>query len=61
MGSSFGGARQRVDLPLFVDLFMRGKYKLRELISGEVGLDGLNDAYARLERGEVRRSVLRLG
>src|SRR5439155_21699636 len=60
MGSSFGGARQRVDLPLFVDLYMQGKYKLRELISGEVGLDGLNDAYARLERGEVRRSVLRL-
>jgi S-(hydroxymethyl)glutathione dehydrogenase/alcohol dehydrogenase len=58
-GSSFGGSRQRVDLPMYVDLFMQGRYKLRELISGEVGLDGLNEAYARLERGEVRRSVLR--
>lgn len=58
-GSSFGGSRQRVDLPMYVDLFMQGRYKLRELISGHVGLAGLNEAYERLQRGEVRRSVLR--
>jgi S-(hydroxymethyl)glutathione dehydrogenase/alcohol dehydrogenase len=58
-GSSFGGSRQRVDLPMFVDLFMEGKWKLRELISREVELEDLNEAYARLERGEVRRSVVR--
>jgi len=58
-GSSFGGSRQRVDLPMYVDLFMQGKYKLRELITGEIDLAALNDAYARLERGEVRRSVIR--
>ena len=60
-GGSFGGSRQRVDLPMYVDLFMQGKYKLRELISGQVGLAELNGAYERLERGEVRRSVLRYG
>jgi S-(hydroxymethyl)glutathione dehydrogenase/alcohol dehydrogenase len=48
-----------VDLPLFVDLFMQGKYKLRELISRQIGLDELNHAYELLERGEVRRSVVR--
>jgi S-(hydroxymethyl)glutathione dehydrogenase/alcohol dehydrogenase len=58
MGSSFGGARQRVDLPMFVDLFMAGRYKLRELVSRRVGLEDLNEAYAALERGEVRRSVV---
>jgi S-(hydroxymethyl)glutathione dehydrogenase/alcohol dehydrogenase len=60
-GSSFGGSRQRVDLPMFVDLFMEGRYKLRELISRRIGLDELNDAYAALERGEVRRSVVVYG
>jgi len=60
-GSSFGGSRQRVDLPMFVDLFMEGRYKLRELISREIALGELNDAYAALERGEVRRSVVRYG
>ncbi len=59
LGTSFGSARQRVDLPLFVDLFMQGKYKLRELISRQIGLDELNHAYELLERGEVRRSVVR--
>src|SRR5215210_3689783 len=30
-GTSFGSTRQRVDLPMIVDMFMDGKYKLREL------------------------------
>lgn len=58
-GSSFGGSRQRVDLPMFVDLFMEGKYKLRELISQTIELKDLNHAYAQLEAGDVRRSVIR--
>jgi S-(hydroxymethyl)glutathione dehydrogenase/alcohol dehydrogenase len=57
-GTSFGSSRQRVDLPMLVDLFMAGNYKLRELITTQVGLDELNDAYARLERGELNRGVL---
>lgn len=58
-GASFGGTRQRVDLPMIVDMFMDGKYKLRELISREVELEDLNDAYDRLVKGEVKRSVIR--
>ncbi|MFN8523769.1 MAG: Zn-dependent alcohol dehydrogenase [Chloroflexota bacterium] len=58
-GASFGGSRQRVDLPMFVDMFMAGKYKLRELISREIELEDLNQAYEALERGEVRRQVVR--
>jgi len=57
-GTSFGSARQRVDLPMLVDLFMDGRYKLRELISRQVALDELNSAYDALQRGEVRRSVV---
>jgi S-(hydroxymethyl)glutathione dehydrogenase/alcohol dehydrogenase len=58
-GTSFGSTRQRVDLPMIVDMFMDGKYKLRELISREVDLEDLNDAYDRLIKGEVKRSVVR--
>src|SRR5207237_5800179 len=60
-GTSFGSTRQRVDLPMIVDMFMDGKYKLRELISREVELEDLNDAYDRLIKGEVKRSVVRYG
>lgn len=57
-GSSFGGARQRVDLPMLVDLFLEGRIKLRELISRRLGLDEINTAFALLRRGEVARSVI---
>jgi S-(hydroxymethyl)glutathione dehydrogenase / alcohol dehydrogenase len=60
-GSSFGGSRQRVDLPMFVDLFMEGKWKLRELITRHIDLADLNHAYALLEQGEIRRSVVLYG
>jgi len=58
-GTGFGSTRQRVDLAMIVDMFMDGKYKLRELISREVELEDLNDAYDRLIKGEVKRSVVR--
>jgi S-(hydroxymethyl)glutathione dehydrogenase/alcohol dehydrogenase len=57
-GTSFGSTRQKVDLPMLVDLFMDGRYKLRELISRQVGLEELNQAYDALQKGEVRRSVV---
>ena len=58
-GTSFGSTRQRVDLAMIVDMFMDGKYKVRELISREIELEDLNDAYDRLLKGEVKRSVVR--
>jgi len=57
-GTSFGSSRQKGDLPMIVDLFMDGRYKLRELISRQVPLDELNQAYDALQKGEVRRSVV---
>ena len=57
-GSSFGASRQRVDLPMFVDLFMDGKYKLRELISRRLPLSELNHAFDLMLQGEVKRSVI---
>ena len=57
-GSSFGGARQRVDLPMIIDLYMEGKVKLDELISRRLGLEEINHAFDLLVQGEVARSVL---
>ena len=58
-GTGFGSALQRVDLPMIIDMFMDGRYKLRELLSQFVELEDINRAYAQLEAGEVRRSVIR--
>jgi S-(hydroxymethyl)glutathione dehydrogenase/alcohol dehydrogenase len=57
-GSSFGGSRQKVDLPLIIDLFMEGRYKLKELISRRLPLDEINHAFDLLQQGEVKRSVV---
>jgi S-(hydroxymethyl)glutathione dehydrogenase/alcohol dehydrogenase len=57
-GTSFGGARQRVDLPTLVDLYMAGRFKLDELISERVELEDINGAYDRMKRGEIKRDVL---
>jgi S-(hydroxymethyl)glutathione dehydrogenase/alcohol dehydrogenase len=57
-GTSFGGARQRVDLPMLVDLYMSGRFKLEELISERVKLEDINTSYDRMTRGEIKRDVL---
>ncbi|HEV8675902.1 MAG TPA: Zn-dependent alcohol dehydrogenase [Methylomirabilota bacterium] len=57
-GSSFGGSRQKVDLPMLIDLFMDGKLKVRELISRRLPLAEINQAFDLMQQGEVKRSVV---
>ena len=57
-GTSFGGGHQRTDVPMLIDMFMSGKYKLNELISRRVPLTDVNLAYDALLKGEVKRSVV---
>ncbi len=57
-GSSFGGGHQRTDVPMLIDLYMTGKYKLEELISRRLGLGELNHAFNLMLQGEVKRSVI---
>jgi S-(hydroxymethyl)glutathione dehydrogenase/alcohol dehydrogenase len=57
-GSSFGGGHQRTDVPLLLDLFMDGKYQLKELVSRRLPLSELNHAFALMTQGEVKRSVI---
>ena len=57
-GSSFGAGHQRTDVPMLIDLFMSGQYRLEELITRRVGLDELNHAFDLMLQGEVKRSVV---
>jgi S-(hydroxymethyl)glutathione dehydrogenase / alcohol dehydrogenase len=57
-GSSFGAGHQRTDVPMLIDLYMSGRYKLNEMISRRVGLSELNNAFDQMLRGEVKRSVV---
>jgi S-(hydroxymethyl)glutathione dehydrogenase / alcohol dehydrogenase len=57
-GTSFGGGHQRTDVPMLIDLFMDGRYRLRELISRRMPLTEINEAFDLLRLGEVKRSVI---
>ncbi len=57
-GSFMGSNRFRVDMPRFVEFYMRGKLHLDEMVSSRIQLAEVNDALAALETGEGARSVI---
>jgi Zn-dependent alcohol dehydrogenase len=57
-GTSFGGGHQRTDVPMLLDLYKEGKYKLDELVSRRLPLSELNHAFDLMLQGEVKRSVI---
>jgi S-(hydroxymethyl)glutathione dehydrogenase / alcohol dehydrogenase len=46
------------DVPKLLDLYKGGVLKLDQLISREIKLEEINDAFAALDSGEVARSVI---
>jgi S-(hydroxymethyl)glutathione dehydrogenase/alcohol dehydrogenase len=58
LGSAFGGARGRTDVPKIVDWYMEGKLKIDELITHTLPLERINEGFELMERGESIRSVV---
>jgi len=58
MGSMMGSNRFRLDMPRYVDFYLDGRLKLDEMISSRIGLDGVNDAFENLRKGEAARQVI---
>ena len=58
IGSFMGSSPFQVFLPQLARLYRDGKLLLDELVSDRIGLDGINEGYARLVAGETRRNVI---
>ena len=58
IGCYYGSARTHVDFYRLIGLYRAGKLKLDELVSRSYPLEGVNDAFDALAKGEVARSVL---
>ncbi len=58
MGSAFGGARGRTDVPKIVDWYMEGKISIDPLITHTLSLDEINHGFELMERGQSIRSVV---
>ena len=57
-GSAFGGARGRTDVPKIVDWYMEGKINIDDLITHVMPIEGINDAFDLMHKGESIRSVV---
>lgn len=58
-GTAFGGVRGRSELPSYVDNYMQGFIKIDEMVTHEMPLEKINDAFQIMKRGESIRSVVR--
>lgn len=58
IGSAFGGARGRSDVPKIVDWYMDGKINIDDLITHQLKLEDINEGFELMERGESIRSVV---
>src|SRR5437868_2856838 len=57
-GCWYGSSNVQRDVPKLVDLYKKGELKLDELISREITLDDVNEAFEAMKTGEVARSVI---
>ena len=58
VGSKMGDVVVQRDVPWMVDLYLQGRLKLDELISGRWSLDQINEAMADTRTGAARRNVI---
>lgn len=58
MGSAFGGARGRTDVPKIVDWYMSGKIEIDSMITHTMGLEDINKGFELMRSGEAIRSVV---
>jgi S-(hydroxymethyl)mycothiol dehydrogenase len=56
--SWYGDCLPSRDFPLLIDLYLRGRLDLDGFVSETIGLDQVEQAFTRMERGEVLRSVV---
>jgi Zn-dependent alcohol dehydrogenase len=58
MGSYMGSAVPSRDIPRYISLYRQGLLPVDQLLSKTVTLDGINEAFDELDRGEVLRQLL---
>jgi len=60
-GCWYGSSNVHTDVPKLVKLYQDGKLKLSELISREIRLDEVNEAFEAMGSGEIARQVIKYG
>lgn len=53
-----GSTNLKRDIPFYADMYVAGRYNLDDLVTNEIGLDDIDQAYEDLAGGKVIRSVI---
>jgi S-(hydroxymethyl)mycothiol dehydrogenase len=56
--SWYGDCLPSRDFPMLIDLYLRGRLDLDGFVSETIGIDAVEEAFERMQRGEVLRSVV---
>ena len=57
-GTAFGGVKGRTELPDYVERYLNGEFKLDDFITHTMSLEGINEAFDLMHKGESIRSVV---
>jgi S-(hydroxymethyl)glutathione dehydrogenase/alcohol dehydrogenase len=58
IGSNYGSADPATDFPRYAALHLAGRLPANRLVTGHIGLDGLEDAFGAMRRGEGVRTMI---
>jgi S-(hydroxymethyl)mycothiol dehydrogenase len=54
----YGDCLPTRDFPILIDLYLRGRYDLDRFVSETIAIDQVEEAFAKMQRNEVLRSVV---
>ena len=54
----YGDCLPERDFPAYVELYKQGRYPLGEFVSERIGIGDIEEAFAKMKRGDVLRSVV---
>ena len=57
-GSAFGGVKSRTEVPNFVDWYMDGRINIDDLVTHNLPLERINEAFDLMHHGESIRTVI---
>ncbi|MFV8054706.1 zinc-binding dehydrogenase [Mycobacterium sp. 48b] len=57
-GVYMGSCNFKIDIPLYAEYYLQGRFNLDDLVSKTIRLDQINEAYTELHGGAIARSVI---
>ena len=58
--SWYGDCLPTRDFPMLIDLYLQGRLPLEKFVTEKIGLEDIEEAFHRMERGQVLRTVVML-